>query len=307
MLTPTLKKIKEINPSLKLGIVLRKELGLRGLAENVGFIDDVYEISLKVHPRTYVPWLFWTYEYWMIRRKTKEVLKKTRKYARVKFIYTQLLPTITYIMFRSKTFKKHKIERFASELSIILDKNDRNKTYLNVPQEVLQEVRKRLFDHMGRICAKVIGIQRNTMDKSKFIPLKETQSFIDRLNEKETDFFFIVFADLYSYRLEEEIDGRHLAASNLKYSWEIIGDGDALSLAALVELCEYVVSIDSAVFNMAVALEKNTVGVFNTYKVRPYMVSLKKNNILCIDKSDVTAEDLITQLNRLSMRQAVEN
>jgi ADP-heptose:LPS heptosyltransferase len=298
MLTPTLKKIKKINPSLRLAVVLRKELGLRGVAEDLGLLDEVYEISLDVHPRIYIPWIFWTYEYWLIRKKLKATLAET-KFDRVKFIYTQLLPTVAYLVFCPRRIKRHKIEIFASELGITLDEDECSRTHLCVQEEILAEVRKKLSDVTGVAGMTIIGIQRNTLDRTRFIPISAVQDFVDRLNASYKNVYFVIFADHFSYSLEQEVDGRHLMAPNLKYSWEVIGTGDARRLVSLVALCDCVVSVDSAVFNIAGALEKNTIGVFNTYKVRSDERALKRRNVLCIDKSAVTADDLIERFYRL--------
>lgn len=305
MLTPTLRKIKQFNPSLRLGVVLREELGLRGLAENLGLIDEVYEISLAVQPRIYVPWIFWTYEYWMIRHKLNKVLKNAQSFQKVKFVYAQLLPTIVYLVFCPGRVRRRKIEVIASELGIALDEKERNDTFFNVPGGVLEKVRRRLQDCGMKEGSRLVGIQRNTLDRTRFISMNEVQRFIDKLNGKSSDIYFIVFADSNSYDLEMTADKGHLTAHNLKYSWQVVGDKDALSLSALVKLCDYVVSVDSAVFNIAGALGKNTIGVFNTYKVRSDERALKKDNIVCIDKSDVTASDLLARFDLLSVRYMV--
>ncbi|MCL5022896.1 MAG: hypothetical protein M1497_05970 [Nitrospirae bacterium] len=302
MLMPALRKMKRLNPSLRLGVVLRKELGLRGIAENSGFIDEVHEISLAVHPKIYVPWIFWTYEYWKIRHKLKAALKNARKFEKVKIVYAQLMPTIVYLVFCPGRVRRHKIDVLASELDIALDEKERNNTFFDVPGGVLEEVRGRLRDCGIKEGRRLVGIQRNTLDRTRFILMAEVQRFIDDLDSKGLDIYFIVFADGDSYRLEEAVDGGHLSAGNLKYSWEIIGSGDALFLSALVKLCDYVVSVDSAVFNIAGALGRNTIGVFNTYKVRSDERALKRDNIVCIDKRNVTAEDLLERFDRLFPR-----
>lgn len=292
MFTPTLEKIKKLNPSLQLAIVLRKELGLRGVAEDLGIIDEVYEISLNVHPRIYIPWIFWTYEYWLIRKKLKAALRKNT-FDKVKFIYGQTLPTIVYLLFCPQRMKRHRIDVFAAEAGVTLNDKERNTTHLAIQEDILKETQKKLSDVVGIAGTTVIGIQRNTTDRTRFIPIKATQEFVEKLNASCRNIYFVIFADRSSFDLESEVDGGHIKATNLSYSWEITGKGDVRHLVSLVALCDYVISVDSAVLNIAGALEKNTIGVFNTYKVRSDQRAVKKGNILSIDKSNVTADDLL--------------
>jgi ADP-heptose:LPS heptosyltransferase len=299
MLTPSLRKIKAINPSMKMAVVVRKELGLKRLAENLGFIDDVLELSLTRHPRFYVPWVFWSSEYWLIRKGLKELLGN-RSFDRVRIVYGQLMPTIVYRIFCPWRLRTHRIDRFASELGIALTRQERNNPEIRVPGEVKERVRAELSVHMDTERKTIIGIQRNTLDRTRFIDIDEVQKFVDRLNASREDLFFVVFADRASYALEEDVDGKHLYAPNLRYSFELLGPGDSLSLSAMVDLCHFVVSVDSAAFNIACALGKDTVGVFNTYKVRSGERALQGDNIQCIDKPHTTAEDLLEKFTLLS-------
>lgn len=298
MFTPSLKKIKEINPSMKITVVLRKELGLRELAEHLGLVDEVLEISLKTTPRIYIPWVFWTYEYWVIRRKLKDVLRG-RAFDRKKIFFTQVLPTFVYLLFRPGRVRMHRVERFSSMLGLSLAPRERNRTHLNVPEHAALLARQALLPHCDPASATVVGIQRNTFDRTRYISLKAIQGFMNRLNEAGGNFFFVIFADKNSYALEEKTDGGHLAAPNLVYSLDLMEGGGALGLAALVDACRYIVSVDSAVFNIACALGKDTVGVFNTYKVRSSQRALDRENIVCIDGADPDADELLESFNRL--------
>jgi ADP-heptose:LPS heptosyltransferase len=302
MLTPSLKKIRATNPSIKITVVLRKELGIRRLAEGLGFIDDVLELSLSKHPRFYVPWVFWSREYWVIRRGLKELLTG-RDCGRTRIIYGQLMPTIVYRVFCPGRMRAHRIDRFASELGISLTRAERNNPEIGIPGDVRERVREKLSGYLDRGGTTIVGIQRNTLDRTRFIDIDEVQQFIDKLNASRENLFFVIFADEASYALEARVDGKHLRAPNLKYSFEIIGAGDSLLLSALVDSCHYVVSVDSAAFNIASALGKKTVGVFNTYKVRSEERALDRDGIQCIDKPDTTAEDLIERFTLLSRKE----
>jgi ADP-heptose:LPS heptosyltransferase len=306
MFTPSLKKIKEINPSIKITVVLRKELGLRELAEHLGSVDEVLEISLKTPPRIYIPWVFWTYEYWAIRRKLKDALRG-RVFDRKKIFLTQVLPTFVYLLFRPGRVRMHRVERFSSMLGLSLAPGERNRTHLNIPERAARRAREALSPHCDPASATVVGIQRNTFDRTRYISLKAVQGFIDRLNGAGENLFFVIFADKNSYALEEKADGGHLAASNLVYSLDLMGGGGALGLAALVDACRYIVSVDSAVFNIACALGKDTVGVFNTYKVRSSQRALARENIVCIDGFDPDADGLLEKFNCLYAGRKVRN
>jgi ADP-heptose:LPS heptosyltransferase len=305
MLTPALKKIKALNPSVRTTVVLRKELGLKAMAENLGFVDEVLELSLEKHPRFYVPWIYWTSEHWAIRKRLKELLRG-RSFDRVKMVYNQLMPTVVYLVFCPKRVRTHKIVRLARELGVALTDDEMNRTFLNIPPEAASEAREAL--RRRGASGLVIGIQRNTMDRTRFIPFSAVQDFVDRLNRLhgESGLFFLVFADEQSYALEERMDGGHLKAPNLLYSGSLGLPQDSMALAALVDCCGYVISVDSSVFNIACALGKNTIGIFNTYKVRSSERTLKRDNILCMDSPAVTAEDLLRMFHALLSR-AVKN
>jgi ADP-heptose:LPS heptosyltransferase len=299
MLTPSLRKIREMNPSIKLAVVVRKELGLRAMAENLGFVDEVLELSLEKHPRFYVPWVFWTREYWTIRKGLKELLEG-RSFDRMINVFGQLMPTVFYRLCCPWLLRRHRIDRFASELGLSLTREERNSPEINIPGEVRDRVRAGLSARADIEGKTIVGIQRNTLDRTRLIGIDAVQEFIDRLNASRGDLFFVAFADGASYALEEAVDGKHLSAPNLIYSCELPGPGDSLSLSALVDLCSYVVSVDSAAFNIAGALGKKTIGVFNTYKVRSGERALERESIQCIDKPGATAGDLLDRFDLLA-------
>lgn len=314
MLLPSLKKIRDINPGIKITVVLRQQLGLKRLAEATGLVDDVLEMPLLTHPHFYLPWVFWTSEYWTIKKRLRE-LTAGRKFDAVSIIYTQLLPTVFYKVFMPGRIKMHKVDRLAMEMGLSLSRQERRSGALIVPKEEEEAARQGLYSLTGIPPAtKVIGIHRNTLDQGRRIELKEAQGFVDKLNavidKSETDdksekggLFFLVFADAQSYRLEEQLDGGHLHAPNLRYSFEVSGregeGGDSLALASQVAMCDAVVAVDSSVFNIAGALGKPTVGVFNTYKVHSTQRALEKDTIVCIDKADVRAEDLLSAFGKV--------
>jgi ADP-heptose:LPS heptosyltransferase len=293
MFTPTLKKIKTLNPGLKLTLVLRKELALKRLAENLGVIDEVLELSLEKHPRFYVPWIFWTSEYWKIRKRLSHLMEK-KKYSRIIIVYAQLMPTIFYLLFCPKKIRTHKIESLAGEAGIKLTEQEKNNTFVNIPEGVRSEIRN-LLRESGAQGKTLIGIQRNTMDKTRAIPFKAVQELISALNQKfgTEKLFFLVFANEDSYGLEAKVDGGHLAFPNLKYSLHIKRNMDSLELAGFVDTCDWVLSIDSAVFNLAGALGKKTIGIFPNYKVRSTERALRKPGIISIDKPKVTPDELM--------------
>lgn len=298
MFTPSVRKIRAINPSLRIAVVLREELGLRALAENTGLFDEVLEISLKSHPRFYVPWTFWTSEYWAIRKKLDGALRG-RDYDMVEIVYGQLVPTAVHKVLRPRRSRMHRVEALAAELGVPLTRQEKNSPVVRIPGAVKEEVSGMLLKQVPA-GAVLIGIQRNTLDRTRFIDLGETRQFIDWLNRIREGLFFMIFADELSYRLEEETDRGHLSAPNLRYSFEVAGGpGDALRLAALVDACDFVVGVDSAVFNIACALGKNTIGVFNTYKVRSGQRALEGDNIICIDSPHASAEDLLGKFRLL--------
>lgn len=302
MFTPSLMKIKKINPGINVTVVLRKELGMLRLARELDFIDEVLELSLDTHPRIYVPWIFWTYEYWVIKKRLRQVLAG-RVFDMVKVVLTQIFPTITYMLLAPSRIKRHKTVRFASEVGLTLTDEEMHAPRLRIPQDVNDEAARLL----GSLCdignTAVVGIQRNTLDATKFISLKETQRFIDELNNRSRgsggEPFFLVFADDRSYALEEEIDGGHLDAPNLRYTNRLGRPVDVLMMSALLGLCTRVVAIDSACSNIAGALGVGSVVVFNTYKFRPEHFALRKDNILTIDKRDTSARDLVEKYDEL--------
>ncbi|GAB4389159.1 MAG: hypothetical protein Kow0025_12790 [Thermodesulfovibrionales bacterium] len=305
LLTPSLRKMKALNPSLRITVALRKELGLRRLAEGLGLLEEVLEISLPRHPRFYVPWVFWTREYLPIRKKLREAAGG-RRFGRTVTVYGQLVPTAAYKVLRPVKSRMHRIDAFASELGLSLTPQERNSPALRVPAQAAEEASLRLRQAAGA-GKTVIGIQRNTLDRTRRIGLGAAQGFVDGLNRARPGLFFVVFADRASYRLEEEADGGHLLAPNLAYSLDLPGgsEDDALSLAAMVRACDYVLSVDSAVFNLACALGKSTLGVFNTYKVRPSQRALEREDILAID-GDPGAEELLDAFGRLTRARAAE-
>jgi ADP-heptose:LPS heptosyltransferase len=294
MLTPSLRKIKALNPSIRLAVVVRKELGLREVAENLRFVDEVLELSLERHPRFYVPWVFWTREYWAIRRGLRGLLRG-RGFGRVITVFGQLMPTIFYKLCCPRRLRRHRIDVFASELGLSLTREERNSPEISIPGEVRERVKAELSARADIGGKTLVGIQRNTLDRTRFIDIGAVQGFVDGLNASRGDLYFVAFADPASYALEESVDGKHLSAPNLIYSSELSGLGGSLSLAALVDLCRYVVSVDSAAFNIAGALGKNAIGVFNTYKVRSAERALERNNIQCIDSPHATAQDLLSK------------
>lgn len=298
MFTPSLMKIKRINPEIKITVVLRKELALRRLACELDFIDEVLELSLDTHPRIYVPWIFWTYEYWLIRKRLRAVIGP-RNFGRVKIVLTQIFPTIAYMIFAPWRIKRHKTVRFASELGLTLSESEMAGPRLRIPEDSAREAGEILSTLCDTGSTAVVGIQRNTLDTTKFIRLKEMQGFIDELNGRNQKYFFLVFADDRSYGLEEEIDGGHLSAPNLRYTNLIDRPVDVLMMSALIGLCDRVVTIDSACSNIAGALGIDSVVVFNTYKFRAEHFALKKDNIIAIDNRDVRASDLIEKFDAL--------
>ena len=308
MFTPVLKKIKALNPRIQTTVVLRKELGLKALAEGQDYIDFVLEMPLRRQPRFYVPWIFWTREYWTIKRNLRRMLKGKR-FDRIQIIYNQLLPTFLYLLFRPGRARAHKIERLAREAGVFLDGREINSPALTVPDEA-DAMAGRAFrallpqDYSGR---RIVGIQRNTMDRTRFIPLPAVQGFINGLNADMgaggPKFFFLVFATESSFALEQEADRGHLEAANLLYSLRLEEGRGALGLAALVQNCDFILSVDSAVFNIASALGKPLIGVFPNYKVRGRQRALKREDILCIDSPRVSAGDLLPNFYSLLGRE----
>ena len=319
MFTPALKKIKVINPDIKITVVLRKELGLRPLAENQGYIDRVLEMPLRKQPRFYVPWIFWTKEYWIIKKRLARLLKdekllKGERFDRAQVIYHQVFPTFLYLLFCPKRARAHKIESLAREAGVILGARELDTPVLQIPDDEVRKAGRALRALVPTALASgtlLIGIQRNTMDRTRFIPLSAVQGFIDGLNanggpknpksDKNPKFLFLVFADEAAFKLEQEVDGGHLEAANLFYSSRVEGGHDALGLAALVQNCDFIVSVDSAVFNIASALGKPVLGVFNNYKVRSGQRALTGGNVLCIDSPRIKtrAEDLLLKFHAL--------
>jgi len=292
MFTPALNKIKIINPSIKISIVLRKELGLKALAENTGLFESVHEIPLAKQPVFYIPWIFWLNDYWIIREELKRLFE-TFKPEYVKIIYTQLLPTIVYKVLCPGRIKKHKIDRFAAEAGAMLTEAEKNSPIIVIPRDISDAFGGEVDGLPGMSEAVLIGIHRNTADRTRFIDIDVVREFIDKLNAGKEKHYFIIFADRNSYDLEWNRDGKHLSAPNLKYSFELLGDKDSLHMAALIKRCDFIISIDSSVFNIAGALGKNTIGIFNTYKVHSNQRRLNRSNMLCIDKSKVAAADLM--------------
>ncbi len=299
MFTPVLKKIKTINPGIKTTVVLRKELGLKALAESQDYIDTVLELTLERHPRFYVPWIFWTKEYWMIRKRLFALLEGGR-FDRVQIIYSQLFPTFLYLAFCPERARAHKISRLAEEAGVSLTASELNRPVLQIPGNERREGERVLRAHApaGSI---LIGIQRNTMDRTRYIPMDSAQTFIDGLNRSygERKLFFIVFANEASYALEQQSEARHLEAPNLLYSFRMDGGRDALKLAAMIENCDFILSVDSAVFNMACALGRPAIGVFNNYKVRGSQRALEGGNVVCIDSPRVSGEELLAKFRAL--------
>lgn len=298
MFTPALKKIKSINPGIKTTIVIRKELGLKALAEGQGYIDRVLELPLEKHPRFYVPWIFWTKEYWVIKKRLSALLEG-RKFGRVRIIYNQLLPTFLYLALCPARARSHKIDALAREAGVLLTQREINTPVLRLPDDAVRQAARGLLAR-APAGSFMIGIQRNTMDRTRAVSLAAVQGFINGLNrELGGRIFFVIFANDASFALEQEVDGGHLEAANLLYSFRLDGGRDALSLAALVAGCDIVVSVDSSVFNLACALGKPVIGVFNNYKVRSSQRALESENILCMDSPRASAEELIKKFHAL--------
>ena len=310
MFTPALKKIKAINPRIRTTVVLRKELGLGTLAESQDYIDCVLEMPLQRQPRFYVPWIFWTTDYWTIKKRLRKMLED-RKFDRVQIIYNQLLPTFMYLVLCPRRARAHRIDRLAREAGVILDDRELNSPVLHVPDDEARRAGralKSLIPAPASAGTLLVGIQRNTMDRTRFIPFSAVQDFINGLNAdtggSKLKIFFLVFANEASCALEQRTDGGHLEAANLLYSFRMEGGSDApghdaLGLSALVQNCDFILSVDSAVFNIACALGKPVIGVFNNYKVRGGQRALKRENILWIDSPRVSGPDLLRNFHIL--------
>lgn len=251
MMTPSVRALKQVNPELRLFLLVSGEYkAIKDLWSTNPYIEKVFASELSFHPKFWNPFLFYFKEYPLIKREAVTISRKLNA-DKIIIVRQQYLPE--FIEKKIFFLPRHRIDRIAYELGVKLNDFHCDIFYQQKHKEKAEAF---LEGHRLKGCP-LIGL--HTMPSNagpRTWPLIDVKPFTEHLH-KEFGFKFILFHDRKSYFLEKSLEEVQL---NDKYVFstyeEDTKEMDILTTSALVENCDVVVAIDSAIAYIA-----NAVGI----------------------------------------------
>jgi len=236
---PAIHAYKKHHPHTKITIMTVHNTSYIDLWKHSNDIIRTIFSSLTKNPRYGHP-SFWLKDYWTLRR---DIIKAKAQYNfdKVHFIIHYTLPAALYAKLPLKKYTTHKSILVAKKLGVHLPKHN----YVFTISAAEKKWADAYFKQQ-HIKKKLVGLHLTGSSPNKSLSYNLAKPLIEKLHQQ--NYHVVIFNDPSSYKREKH----HYTGKDITnfISTEI------LKTAAIVNTCQFLICVDSAISHLAGALHK---------------------------------------------------